>query len=105
MTMYNTILEAFKNGSGDVFFTKEEKYIAVSRKDDLSYYFDNGYEFMTYEKIIETDKLQKGLSLEKTIKVSPVVKQEVKHIKMVDNSHNYTQCYYDEFPDAYGQNL
>lgn len=59
--MYTTIKEAFANGTGDVFFTKNNLFVAVRRKDNHDYYFNNGFTFLTFDEIMDLDKLQKEI--------------------------------------------
>jgi len=109
MTTYNTILEAFRNGTGDHFYTKENKFIAVSRKSDNRYLEKLGFTFMTYEEIVSTDKAQKALNPEpvKIIEVKPIEVKEKSDQYFSRRHSNISSCqsYYEEFPDAYNQSL
>ena len=102
MKTYTTIKEAFKNGTGDVFFTKDNCFVAISRKDDFTYYFNNGYALLSFEEIWALDKSQKNEPPQpkKTIidNLKSISSKMVQSVSTCDG-------YYDEFPDAYGQYL
>ena len=53
MKTYKTIQQAFDLGSGDCFFTKDNEFIAVSRKDIEKHNLleSDGFRFMPYEEI------------------------------------------------------
>src|SRR6188472_2546758 len=53
MQTYSTINEAFKNGSGDRFFTINGRYVALSRHlDNIEEMIERGFTFMQYEEVI-----------------------------------------------------
>lgn len=107
MTTYNTIAGAFKNGSGDVFFTKDNQFIAVSRKDDNSNFLNLGFTQLTYDEVIETDRLERSLNITPIDSnvIANLQNIKAKSVKSYSNLHNGHDGYYDEFPDAYGQSL
>jgi hypothetical protein len=102
MTTYTTIKEAFKNGTGDVFFTKNNCFVATSRKNDFSYYLNNGFSLLSYEETLALDKAQ-------NVRVEQPKKTISDNLKSIESkmAQSVSTCdgYYDEFPDAYGQNL
>ena len=99
MKGYNTIKEAFKNGTGDCFFTKNGRYLAVSRKDSHSYYINNGFIMMTYDDVLKADSTQSA--------IVPQIKEEtvIERLTNMVQSRSTSEMFYEEFPDAYGQNL
>jgi hypothetical protein len=53
MQTYSSINEAFKNGSGDRFFTINGRYVALSRHlDNIEEMIERGFTFMQYEEVI-----------------------------------------------------
>lgn len=105
MTTYSTIQEAFKNGTGDVFFTKNNQFVCFSRKDKISLSEMNeyGFSYVTYSEVIELSF--KDNKVDSAIIWALAKKKELKTIASYDNISNGRDGYYDEFPDAYGQNL
>lgn len=106
MTTYLTIEEAFKNGSGDTFFQKEGGFVAVSRKDESTHDVleAQGFEFLPWHLAFEIGKAQ----IEKAksaVTAENIVVGDIKITKSYDQILNGRDCYYDEFPDAYGQYL
>lgn len=98
MTTYPTISEAFKNGSGDVFFanTERTKFFAISRH--LGVREISGFDCLSYSETLSLAEIQKPEPVAKLVEEAPK-----KPAKMVDTSRAYS--FYDEYPDAYGQNL
>ena len=102
-TMYTTIKEAFSAGQGDVFFTKNGKYIAKCGKDNLDFYFDNGYTYLTFDQVMQISKQQREQNI-----VEPQLDRNYKpHITSIQCVQTSSKCeqFYGEFPDAYGQYL
>lgn len=54
MTAFKTIQEAHKNGTGNLFFCKSGKYIAIEEEPvKILYLQEKGYEFLTDEEVRE----------------------------------------------------
>lgn len=54
MKLYSTISEAFKNGTGDVFFIKDNQYVAVSRHAvDFGSMQAQGFTFLQYDETMK----------------------------------------------------
>lgn len=112
MTTYKTVNEAFKNGTGDVFFTINNEYVAVSRHamDNAGFAAmeAQGFKFLTYSETLELATAQEV----KKVQPAPVVEQPIKVLskrKVYINQGSYYPGFfggfYEEYPDAYGQNL
>jgi len=118
MTTYNTINEAFKNGTGDVFFTINGQYVAVSRHAMDSEGFDamiaQGFAFLSYEETI-TAAVNQGAGVHPAAaaaagimlpeKPAPAPQPVEKNRFYHSGSDQEVWGYYMEFPDAYGQHL
>ena len=100
MTTYTTIKEAFANGMGDVFFTKNNRFIAVSRKDDNSNLANHGFKLLSYTEVIALADSQIKNNVQPS---QPTIIEKMK-TNLVE-SPSSCDGYYDEFPDAYGQYL
>lgn len=108
MTTYNTVNEAFKNGTGDVFFTRNSEYVAVSRHSvDFEGLEAQGFKFMTYSETLELAGAQEVKEAQ-----AKAVKQPIEVISkrkvFIHHSSYYgslTGGFFEEFPDAYGQTL
>ena len=105
MQTFKTIQEAFKNGTGDVFFTKDGNFVARSRHiDNLNDKMaKEGFTFLSYDEVVNlslTDNSVESAKIWATAK-----KQQTKCVRQYDNCSNGRDGYYDEFPDAYGQSL
>lgn len=100
MTTYTTIKEAFSNGTGDVFFTKNNRFIAVCRKDDNSNLIDLGFKLLSYDEVTALAVTQ---TENKVSHQQPTIIEKMK--SNLVKSHATCDGYYDEFPDAYGQCL
>lgn len=109
MATYKTVNEAFKKGTGDVFFTRNSEYVAVSRHamDNAGFAAmeAQGFKFMTYDETLEAAGAQE-------VKEAQAVKQpiEVLSMKKVFIYHGsyygtLTGGFFEEYPDAYGQTL
>ena len=109
MTAYNTIEQAFQNGSGDTFFQKDGKFVAVSRKDESTHdkLIDQGFEFLPWHLALEIGKSQIETTeiIESTPRIFSCINSRVAIVKSYSNCSNGRDGYYDEFPDAYGQSL
>jgi len=111
MTTYKTVNEAFKNGTGDVFFTKNNEYVAVSRHAMDNAAFEameaQGFKFMTYDETLlaaatqEVEERQKK-AIEQPIKVISIKKVFIQHSSYYGS---LTGGFFEEYPDAYGQTL
>lgn len=107
MTTYKTVNEAFKNGTGDVFFTRNNEYVAVSRHamDNAGFAAmeAQGFKFMTYDETLAVAGAQevKERQEKQTTTQAPAKKPEFVYISI---SSPFDELYL-EFPDAYGQNL
>jgi hypothetical protein len=111
MKTYQTIQEAFKNGTGDVFFFmggEAMQYIALSRHvDHDSTMFELGFDRLTYDEVVliaTKEQAERQHNIEK--KVAKAINKSGETI----NGFIHISCspfdgFYDEFPDAYGQNL
>lgn len=99
MTTYTTIKEAFANGMGDVFYTKNNRFIAVCRKDDNSNLEIFGFTLLSYDNVISLSNTQIKN------KVEPKPFTIIEKLKNMAKSYDCNDGYYDEFPDAYGQML
>lgn len=64
MTTYTTIKEAFAAGTGDNFFTKDGKFVAVSRKHDTLHQTlqNQGFTYLNYEETIKLAAEQEAAS-------------------------------------------
>ena len=100
MTTYTTINEAFKNGTGDVFYTKDSRFVAVCRKDDNSDLVVKGFTLLTYEQVTA---LAVAHVENKVQPQQPTIIEKMK--SNLVKSYATSDGYYDEFPDAYGQYL
>lgn len=105
MTTYKTVNEAFKNGTGDVFFTKNNEYVAVSRHAMDNAGFEameaQGFKFMTYDETLAIAGAQEVKERQEKPAPAPVKKSEFVHISISSPFDEF----YLEFPDAYGQHL
>lgn len=103
MTTYKTIKEAFANGTGDVFFTKNGEYIAVSHHDDNKYLSGSGFVWLNFTQVKAISDAQNTPIVDIREKL---VQHRAKNQAMTkDNIYNGRDGYYDEFPDAYNQSL
>jgi hypothetical protein len=106
MTTYTTINEAFKNGTGDVFFIKDDRFVAVSRHAiPFEQMEAEGFKYLTYSETIKIAGTQE-------VKKAPIVEQPIQVLskrKVCINQGSYYPGFfggfYEEYPDAYGQNL
>jgi hypothetical protein len=104
MTTFKTIQEAFKNGQGDVFFSKNGQYVCFSRNDGMYETMqNNGFKLLTYDEVIKLSFSDNSVASAKIW--ASAKKKELKLVASRDNLINGFDGYYDEFPDAYGQNL
>ncbi len=104
MTTYKTISEAFKNGTGDVFFTKNNEFVAVSRHSiPFEEMEEQGFKFLTYSETLEIATRQDVEENKKAYFTKPTPKQEPK--QFINYPDQEAWAYYQEFPDAYGQHL
>lgn len=103
METFENILDAFANGTGDVFFRKGNKYVALSRHDGNIYADMNsqGFEFVPHDEVMQIANLQNPPKPIKQIPVSEPARTK----KFIHYDCGYNQSYYDEFPDAYNQHL
>lgn len=103
MTTYNTIREAFENGFGDVFFKKDGKFVAMSRHDEglVESMAAKGFEFVPFETV---NSIAASEAPTKVPKVAETAKSEPSR-KFVHYEDRAFREFYEEFPDAYGQNL
>lgn len=56
MKTYKTVKEAFKYGTGDVFYKKDDSFVAISRNSDISIFDDlesDNYNLMSYDEVIK----------------------------------------------------
>jgi hypothetical protein len=98
--MFPSIKDAFKNGSGDVFFKNENGYVAVSRHSvNFEEMAEKGYSHVPHNEVLNIAKEQEPQPI-KEMKPAPVAPKNY-----VYHSDMEVQSYYDEFPDAYNQNL
>jgi hypothetical protein len=101
-TTYATINEAFNNGSGDVFFKNESGFLCVSRH---SVNYDEmqaaGFTHVPHAQVLEIAAQQAPAVPVEPIKPTPPAAPK----KFVNYPDMEVQGFYDEFPDAYGQNL
>ena len=53
MKTYKTIQQAFSSGTGDCFFSKQNEFIAVSRKNNSKHneLLENGFKFMQHDEV------------------------------------------------------
>ena len=108
MTTYNTVNEAFKNGTGDVFFTKDNQYIALSRHanpyDEMEAL---GFKFLTYSETLELATAQEVKEEPAKAVKQPIQVLSVKKVFIHHSSYygSLTGGFFEEFPDAYGQTL
>ena len=102
MQTFQTIQEAFKNGTGDVFFSKDGRYVSRSRHiDNLVHKMElEGFKFIPYKRVIELSTEEKSKDSEIIINNQEMNNRSVISIDLVSNGYD---GYYDEFPDAYGQ--
>ena len=100
MTTYTTIKEAFANGTGDVFFTKNNRFISVCRKDDNINLINEGYALLSYDEVTTLAAIQTQNSVQPQ---QPTIIEKMK--SNLVKSYSTCDGYYDEFPDAYGQCL
>lgn len=105
---YLSIQEAFKQGEGDVFFNRNDKYITVSRHDEQGIIdkLSEGWELMKYEEVLKATLFDAPTVTSAVIfkKVHDCINQ-AKQVKSQDNISNGRTGYYDEYPDAMGQYL
>lgn len=109
MTTYNTVNEAFKNGTGDVFFTRGNQYIALSRHavpfEEME---AQGFKYLTYSETLELATAQEVKEeLAKPVKQPIIQVLSVKKVFIHHSSYygSLTGGFFEEFPDAYGQTL
>ncbi len=103
MTTYQTIQQAFANGTGDVFFSMNNSFVCFSRHDDnIEEMTAKGFKLMTHNEVLALAKTTENTP---PTPVPTVVENLKKMAKSYDNCSNGRDGYYDEFPDAYGQNL
>lgn len=103
MKTYNTINEAFKNGSGDCFFSKDGKFVAFSRNDDRREEMEaKGFIALTHSEVLELAKARQPIKETTATAVAPNQREPKKFVNHTDME---VWGYYDEFPDAYGQHL
>lgn len=100
MTTYTTIKEAFANGTGDVFYTKNNRFIAVSRKDDNSNLSNDGFKLLSYDEVtaLAVTHIENKVQPHQPTIIERMKSNLVKSYAICDG-------YYDEFPDAYCQYL
>lgn len=100
MTTYQTITEAFQNGTGDVFFfNANNEYIAVSRH---SVNFDTmtalGFTHLPHDRVIEIGRAENP-----PVKNEPVIvskhKEQIK--KFVHYSDSEVWGFLEDFPEFY----
>lgn len=98
-----SIKEAFKNGSGDVCWKNEFGFVFISRHDDPEKIRNQGFQIVPYEDVLKIDSEQnpKKESPAPVIEKAPVVQKKFIHWQ----GDSYTDSFYMEYPDAYGQNL
>jgi hypothetical protein len=103
MQTYKTINEAFKNGTGDVFFlSNKAEYIALNRHTvDYNDMFDKGYDLLNYAEVLEIAALQ--TPTETAPIITPETQSELKHF-FHSRPDREVLGYYDEFPEFYNNN-
>lgn len=103
-TTYPTVKEAFAAGSGDVFFKNESGFLAESRHSaDIDAMKALGFEHVPHLKVLEIAAEQSPAASVQPVKVETA--PAPKKIKFVSYSDLEVDGFYDEFPDAYNQNL
>lgn len=116
MKTYNTIQEAFGKGAGDVFFKKDNHFIALSRKEESTYdgtMEAQGFTLMEYSEVISMANKKNDIdsaalwcvAVKRRSEDRDKVLAEAHQKKMINTGGNFGNGYYDEFPDAYGQSL
>ena len=102
MITYETIPEAFRRGTGDAFFTKEGRYLAVSRHDLTPSFLEEmkgkGFEWMKYDQVVTMAGNQK--SEDRKFKPEPKSPK-----RFINYDLGTFSAFYDEFPDAYNNHL
>lgn len=100
---YPTIKDAFAQGSGDVFFKNQSGFIAVSRHSvNFGEMEAAGFIYMSYQETLDTAAAQNPAP---SPVQSPAKKEARGPKKFVNYPDMEVQGFYDEFPDAYNQNL
>lgn len=97
-----SIKSAFKNGSGDVCFKNELGFVFVSRHSDFKDMETLGCEYVPYEKVLQIDKEQNP---EPKTFIEKVERAKEAPVNFHYQGDSYTDQFYMEYPDAYGQNL
>lgn len=99
MKLHATIQQAFNNGKGDCFFTKNNQYVCISRKNiELQNKLINeGYTLLSYSEVVAAAKLTEPVK--PIAKVEPVKTESTKPTKIRDNNYN-SLAYLDERSDA-----
>lgn len=107
LTTYQTIQEAFRNGTGDVFFKKENQFVCFSRHDNnIEEMESEGFEFINYEEVIRLSNQDNTTTSAAIWCVSKKqIERQSNMVKSHDNICNGRDGYYDEFPDALNQYL
>jgi hypothetical protein len=107
MTTYTTIKEAFANGTGDQFYKKDNQFVCISRHlDAYEKMLAVSFTFVPYSQV------RKAVMEDNGYKFKPETSYSNEARELIVNKPAKTFCsrstcdqYYEEFPDAYGQNL
>lgn len=102
--LFPTISEAFKNGTGDNFYSKDGKYLCISRNTPLTKVdalIKDGFEYIPYLQILELTKAERTT---KTIEVkTPEPPKEIKRMSHIN--YSTSDWWMEEMPDGINQSL